>query len=250
MDSLTNQNKRILVLMPCHNEQGRIGQVVQAVKQALPHARIAVINDNSADDSALEAERAGATVLSHGSNLGYGVALETGYLYAVKADCDIVLQMDSDGQHLAEQLPLILDPIQNGAADLVIGSRYHGKSPTPATSIIRKTGHRIFSAMIFVLTGLRLSDPTSGFQALSKRTLALFSSGVFPCDYPDSDVILMAHMAGLKIKEVPVEMRNRTGGHSMHSGIKPLYYGIKMLLSMFMVLLNFRQWHTWRRKLT
>jgi glycosyltransferase involved in cell wall biosynthesis len=292
-----NQNERVLVLMPCHNEKGRIGDVIRSVKKTLPHAHVAVINDDSSDGSGDEAEQAGAAVLSHGSKgrigdvirsvkktlphahvavinddssdgsgdeaeqagaavlshgstLGYGVALETGYLYAVKADYDIVLQMDSDGQHLADELPLLLDPIRDGTADLVIGSRYHGTTPTPATSIIRKAGHRIFSAMIFVLTGLKLSDPTSGFQGLSKRTLSLFSSGVFPCDYPDSDVIIMAHMSGLRIREVPCRMRDRLGGRSMHSGLKPVYYGMKMLLAMFMVLLNFHQWHKWREKLS
>lgn len=247
---MSPNNNRLLVLIPCLNEEGRIGNVILSVREVLPSADVLVIDDASTDCSAAEAGKAGAIVLSHGCKLGYGAALETGYLYAVKNGYDIVLQMDGDGQHLADQLPALLEPIRNGSADLIIGSRYREGSIAGTTPLLRMIGHKIFSRIIFVLTGLRLKDPTSGFQGLSRQVLELFSSGVFPCDYPDSDVILMASMSGLRIREVPVLMRERTGGTSMHSGFKPVYYGMKMLFSMFIVLLNFHIWHKWRRVLS
>lgn len=241
-------NTRLLVLMPCLNEEGRIGPVIRSVREVLPSASVVVVNDASCDGSVAEASEAGAVVLSHGCNLGYGAALETGYLYAVKHGYDIVLQMDGDGQHPANQLPALMEPLLDGSADLVIGSRHCENSKTEATSWLRSLGHRILSLIIFLLTGLRLSDPTSGFQGLNRVALSLFASGVFPCDYPDSDVMLMACISGLRIREIPVQMRERVGGKSMHSGLRPLYYSIKMLLSMFIVLLNFRVWHRWRRE--
>ena len=236
-----------LVIMPCYNEQGRIGDVVRAVKAALPSATVLVVDDASADLSAGQAVSAGATVISHGCNLGYGAALETGYLYAIRGHYETVLQMDGDGQHLADQLPILLKPLRTGATDIVIGSRYHDGIDTAESSRLRHAGHKAFAFMLFLLSGVKFSDPTSGFQGLSRRAVALFASGVFPCDYPDSDVILMASMSGLRLLEVPVVMKARAGGKSMHSGLRPLYYCIKMLLSTFIVLLNFPTWHRWQR---
>jgi len=87
-------------------------------------------------------------------------------------------------------------------------------------------------------------------QSAPNKALNLFASDVFPCDYPDSDVILMAHYSGLRIREIPVRMQQRAGGKSMHDGFTPAYYGIKMLLSMLLVCLNHRQWREWRTKTT
>lgn len=238
----------ILVIIPCHNESGRIGNVVQQIRRILPGVDIAVVDDASSDESPEEARREGATVLSHCTNLGYGAALETGYLYANSRSYRMVLQMDGDGQHDASQLPGLLAPIAGGSADIAIGSRYAAGTSLQASTLIRRVGHKLFSAIIFLLCGLKISDPTSGFQALNRRALSLFSSGNFPCDFPDSDVILMAKMSGLRIVEVPTRMFPRAGGESMHSGLKPLYYGIKMFLSIFIVLINFNTWRSWKNR--
>ena len=237
---------KIIVIIPCRNESGRIAAVVKSIRKNLPEADILAVNDASTDDSAREAATAGDIVLSHSCNMGYGASLETGYLYAMRKDYDIVVQMDGDGQHKADQLELLLKPLLSDTADVVIGSRYGSGESTEATTFIRKAGHRLFSAIIRILTGLKLSDPTSGFQGLNRKAVSLFSSGVFPCDYPDSDVVLLAHMSGIRLVEVPVVMKGRSGGQSMHSGLKPIYYGMKMMLSIFIVLLNYRTWKSWK----
>jgi len=242
------KKQEILVIIPCHNESGRLENVIRQVKQHLPSADIAVIDDASTDTSAEEALRANGVVLSHCTNLGYGAALETGYLYASDNGYKIVLQMDGDGQHQADQLSNLLAPITDGSADIVIGSRYTAGTSMQSATLIRRIGHKLFSCIIRVLCGLEITDPTSGFQALDRKALALFSSGNFPCDFPDSDVILMAKMSGLRIREVPARMLPRSGGESMHSGLKPLYYGIKMLLSIFIVLINFHTWRSWKNR--
>lgn len=238
---------RILVILPCHNEQTRSGPVIESVKRVLPDAAVAVIDDGSSDATALEASLAGISVLPHVVNLGYGAALETGYLFAEKKNYDIVLQMDGDGQHLAEELPKLLKPIMDGSADIVIGSRYLDPAQPRTVSFARRIGQMLFSWILLAILRKRITDPTSGFQALNRRAVRFFSSGVFPCDYPDADVVMMAHLAGLRVKEVPTVMAAREGGQSMHSGFKPIYYGIRMLLSLFVVLLNFRKWRQWRR---
>lgn len=240
--------KRVLVIMPAYNEAGRIGTVIRGVKAVLPSADVAVVNDASTDTTASEARAEGAIVFSHAVNMGYGASLETAFLFAVQRGYDGVVQMDADGQHLPGEVVALLAPLRAGAADIVIGSRYRGggsfQTPWP-----RRLGQLFFGGVLFALTQRWFSDPTSGFQALNGRALQLFSSGVFPCDYPDADVLLMAHLAGLRIREIPVKMAPRSGGVSIHAGWKPLYYGIKMLLSVFVVLLNAPEWSGWRQRL-
>jgi glycosyltransferase involved in cell wall biosynthesis len=238
---------RTLVILPTHNEQHRIGPVVRSVRDVLPQADVVVINDDSTDHTAREALEAGASVLPHAVNLGYGAGLETGYRYALAHGYDALVQMDGDGQHPALEIPHLLEPIVNRSADLVIGSRHLSPSTRDATAPpLRRLGQRFFTFILSLLTGRRFTDPTSGFQALNRRALEFLASGVFPCDYPDADVILMALMAGLRIGEVPVRMHARPGGKSMHSGLRPLYYGVKMLLSLFIAMLNRHLWKRWQ----
>lgn len=238
----------LLVILPAHNEEGRIGRVIRDIRATVPEADIVVVNDASTDGTAEESLRGGAEVLSHVVNMGYGASLETGYLYAMRAGYDKVVQMDGDGQHVAGEIPRLLEPLKDGIADMVVGSRYGVTGGGITVPLLRKAGHRFFSVLLLLLTGRRFSDPTSGFQALNRQALALLASGVFPCDYPDADVLLMSHLSGLRIREVPVRMENRDGGVSMHAGWKPLYYGIKMLLSVFVVLLNVSVWRAWRTR--
>ncbi|MGQ9662042.1 MAG: glycosyltransferase family 2 protein [Kiritimatiellia bacterium] len=242
------ETPRVLCLISCHNEQGRVGQVVREVWAALPFADIVVIDDGSTDDSTAEATAAGAIVLRHVTNLGAGAAQETGYLYAIRNGYDYVLHLDGDGQHPAEKLPDLLATLRQTDTDIVIGSRYAVPGYKDGTPFVRELGHRLFAGLLCLLTGARVTDPTSGFRGFTRRALALFSEGAFPSDYPDSDVLLMAHLCGLNIREIPVRMRPRNGGVSMHSGLRPIYYGLKMIFSMFIVLLNWRQWLAWRRQ--
>jgi glycosyltransferase involved in cell wall biosynthesis len=241
--------KRILVILPCLNEQERIGAVVRSVRTALPDASVAVINDDSTDATAEEAAAAGATVIPHPVNLGYGAALETGYFFARANGYTLVAQMDGDGQHLADELPKIIQPVRDNRADIVLGSRHLPSGIAYPTPPARRLAQLFFSILMVPLTRQWIHDPTTGFQCLGPRALRLFASGVLPCDYPDADVVSMASMAGLRILEVPVRMRPRAGGRSMHSGLRPAYYAIKMLLSLFIVALNFKTWKRWRQTL-
>lgn len=234
--------RSILVIIPAWNESGRIGKVVAEVRSALPAAKVVVIDDCSSDSTAAEAVAAGASVLPHVVNLGYGAALETGYLYAVKNGCDVVCQMDADGQHLASELPAVMAPVLSGDADLVLGSRYVGRGVGYATPPLRRAGQKLFGAIINRLSGMAVTDPTSGFQCLGRRAVGFLASGVFPTDFPDANVLLMLHYAGLRVGEVSAKMVARSQGVSMHSGLKPVYYVMKMLLSIFLVVLNARKW--------
>ena len=236
------EGQKVLVVIPAYNEHGRIGEVVRAVKGVVPSAKILVVNDCSSDDTGKEAADAGAFVVTHILNLGYGAALETGYLYALQYGYELIVQMDGDGQHLPDEIPKILAPVLNGEADIAIGSRYLPSRNTYKTPLTRKAGQKFFGMILSLITRYQITDPTSGFQCLNRKAFDLFTRGQFPHDFPDADVLLMAHYAGFRVKEVPVVMLKRSGGESMHDGLKPLYYVIKMILAITMVFLSQRRW--------
>ncbi|MBM4328955.1 MAG: glycosyltransferase family 2 protein [Deltaproteobacteria bacterium] len=234
--------QKILVIIPAHNEKTRVGKVVRAVKRVLSQATVLVIDDCSVDGTRQESLDAHAIVLSHAVNLGYGAALGSGYLFFEKEGYDILLQMDGDGQHLAEEIPKLLGPIQAGAADVVIGSRYAEGCGPSRTNVVKRWGQQLLSAIFFLATRQRITDPTSGFQCLGKKAVEFYTRARYPHDYPDVDVLIMASYAGLTIREVPVMMAERAEGVSMHSGLQPLYYLVKMILSSFVVILSCREW--------
>ncbi|MHB8108755.1 MAG: glycosyltransferase family 2 protein [Syntrophorhabdaceae bacterium] len=239
---MMKDEREVLVVIPAYNECGRIGDIVRAVKCVLPAVNVLVVNDCSSDGTGGEAKDAGAIVVSHPINLGYGAALETGYLYALRYGYGIIVQMDGDGQHLPEEINNILNPVWAGEADIVIGSRYLSSANSYKTPLVRRTGQKFFGKIFSLITRSPITDPTSGFQCLNRKVFELFTKGHFPHDFPDTDVLLMAHYAGFRVKEVPVVMRERSGGTSMHAGLKPLYYVIKMILSIGMVVLSQRRW--------
>ena len=204
-----------------------------------------VIDDGSKDRTAYVAGRVDAKVIRHSSRMGYGVALQTGYKYAFERGYDYLVQLDGDGQHDPAYMHDLLNVTMSGDADLVLGSRFLNKTlpkrkglREDALGVARKVGIRLFSCLTTLLAGFRVTDPTSGYQALNRRVISFFVRDFFPCDYPDADVILIAHRVGFSIKEIPVVTYERANGRSMHRGIKPVYYAFKMFLSIIMTMLR------------
>ena len=222
-----------LVVIPAYREAGRVGDVVRAVRAASPACDVLVVDDGSPDDTAAEAAAAGAAVVRHPFNLGYGTALHSGYCYAWRADYQRLLQMDADGQHEPAMLLRLVAALDAGA-DIALGSRYL-EHPAPASSLARRTGTRLFAWIASRWLGMRITDPTSGFQGLSRRALESVVHDGFPEDYPDADVLIEHHRRGLKVVEVPVRMHERKGGVSMHRGARIAYYGYKMLLTLLLL---------------
>lgn len=221
------------LIIPAYREAGRVGDVVRAVLGQRLGIDVVVVDDGSPDATEAEATRAGAVVISHPYNLGYGSALHSGYCYAWRRGYQRVLQMDADGQHEAAMLPRLIAGLDAGA-DVVLGSRYLEGKP-PHTSLARRLGTRLFAAIATRWIGTRITDPTSGFQGLSTKALAAVVHDGFPEDYPDTDVLVEHHRCGLRVAEVPVRMHERKGGVSMHRGARIAYYGYKMLLTLAML---------------
>lgn len=229
-------NIRSLVLIPAYNEAARIGRVVDNIKCVVPDMPVLVVNDGSKDGTSEIARRAGAIVVTHPFNMGYGVAIQTGYKYALANNYDFLVQLDADGQHDPTCIPDLLAPVMQGKADIAIGSRFLGNSYTPP--LARRLGMALFRKIVSIITGRECTDTTSGFQAFNKEVIQFFARDIFPVDYPDADMLIMLHRAGFDITEVPVRMFENSEGKSMHSGFKPLYYMFKMLLSIFVTLLR------------
>lgn len=227
---------KVAVLIPAYNEAESIERVVKAIRKTNSDFDIIVIDDGSSDDTAELAEKAGAMVLSLAVNMGYGAALQTGYKYALKHNYDYTVQIDGDGQHDPKFIDQLLDTLKNGS-DVAIGSRFMGNLGNYKNPALRQIGMMFFRFLIYVFIKIKITDPTSGFQALNKQVIRFFAkSKQYPTDFPDADVIILLHYAGFQVSEIPVVMYNNETGKSMHSGFKPIYYIIKMLLSIYAVL--------------
>ena len=231
-----------LVIIPAYNEADGIAAVIENIRTAVPAADILVVNDGSRDETAAMAEKAGAIVLSHTFNMGYGVTIQTGYKYAYAHGYDYLVQIDGDGQHDPSFIPELLAPVKSGDVDFAIGSRFLWfDSYRPSFS--RRLGILFFRKLVTVIIGRSITDPTSGFQAFNRSVVKFFSTDVFPCDYPDADMLITLNLAGFRMRELPVRMFANPSGKTMHSGIKPLYYMFKMCLSIVVTLLRNRQFY-------
>jgi glycosyltransferase involved in cell wall biosynthesis len=225
--------REALIIIPAYNEERHIGAVVRGVRAALPDADVLVIDDGSRDRTRAVAAAAGARVVSHVFNLGYGAALQTGYKRADRDGYAYVVQLDADGQHRPEELPRLLEPLRQGRAEVVIGSRFVQASGYQMGAT-RTVGRKLLGRLLVLLGGPHVADPTSGLQGLARPAFRLCCGEFYPTDFPDIDVLLFLHRQGLRIAEVPVEMAPSPPGKvALHGGLRDVYYMYKMLLSTF-----------------
>lgn len=235
----TENRKDTLVIIPAYCEEANIARVVANIRAVSPVPDILVVDDGSSDRTRMVALECGVHVVSHPINMGYGTALQTGFKFAIQHGYDFVVQIDGDGQHDPAYIPKLLVPIRAQSADIVLGSRFLDVE-SYQVPLARRVGQVLFGAIASGVLKQRISDPTTGYQALNSRVLRLFASDIYPVDYPDADVIIMVHRAGLRIDEIGVKMFPNAENKSMHSGWKPFYYVFKMLLSILVTLLRER----------
>jgi glycosyltransferase involved in cell wall biosynthesis len=228
--------RKNLIIIPAYNEEKRISAVISAIRNFAADFNILVVNDASTDRTAQLAMAAGARLLNLPFNMGYGVALQTGFKYAIRNDYEYAVQMDADGQHEPWFIERLLEVVVRGEADIAIGSRF--LEGGYQAQFFRRIGMLLFGGLASVIIRQRITDPTSGFQALNRKVMEFYAGDSYPVDFPDADVIIMLHRAGLKIKEVPVKMYPDAEKKSMHSGLKPVYYIFKMFLSILVTLLR------------
>jgi glycosyltransferase involved in cell wall biosynthesis len=229
--------KKNLVIIPALNEERFIGSVLSAIGKVNGSIDILVVNDGSKDRTADIAEEMGAMVINHTYNLGYGAALQTGFRFAVIKGYDYVITLDADGQHAPESIPELFSSLSATGADVIIGSRFSGGSYR--MGFARRIGAWIFAGVARAYTGYRFTDPTSGYQLLNRTAFScLASEESYPLDYPDVNIILLLHKKRFKVVEAPVHMKSNVKSDTMHSGMKPFVYVIRMLLAITMILLR------------
>jgi len=223
---------KTLIIVPAFNEEANIVKTITSIKNACDFD-ILVVNDHSKDDTLLLAKtQQNVKIADLPCNLGIGGAIKTGYIYADKHGYDIAIQIDGDGQHDPEYLTRIIEPIRDENYDIVVGSRFIDKIGFQSTRM-RRFGIIYLQYLIRLLTGVRISDPTSGFRAFGKNAIRYFAKH-YPQDYPEPESIVIAHRIGMRIKEVPVVMKAREGGVSSIYSYKSLYYMLKVTLSIMM----------------
>jgi glycosyltransferase involved in cell wall biosynthesis len=233
---VTGQNTpRSVAIVPAFQERASIARVVEDIRR-LSSADVVVIDDGSGDGTAAEAVRAGARVITLPFNLGIGSAVQTGYMAAQEGNFDIAIQVDGDGQHPAEEIDRLIAALGETGADIVVGSRFMGGGAYRAP-FGRRLGIAVFARLVSLVTGVRMTDTTSGFRASGRRAITLFAAA-YPHDYPEVEAVIIAHRAGLRLVEVPVEMRERQGGRSSITPLKSGYYMLKVIMAIVMVLLR------------
>lgn len=227
---------RVLVVIPAHDEQASLPGTLAEVRARAPSVDVLVVDDGSHDDTARVARARGATVVRHPVNLGVGGALQTGFRWACRHGYDIAVQLDADGQHDPRFLDALIAPVLAGECDVAIGSRYVTRTAYRAP-LSRRLGMLLFSGVVRLLLGQRISDTTSGFRAYNRAAMAACQQDL-PRDFPDAPFLIALARRGLRLREIAVEMRERTAGESFYTMGKALYYPYKNLLASLMAWLK------------
>lgn len=229
---------KVLFVIPAYNEAGNIEKVLKEISTDVSFADIIVINDGSKDETSNIVKSNNVKCIDMIYNIGYAMAVQTGLKYAYQNDYDYVIQFDADGQHIAKEAIKLLETLQSENADIVIGSRYLKDMGYPCP-LFRRIGTKLFELIIKVFCKKRIADPLSGFQCLNKRVIERYSKiGNYP-EFPDANLIIEMLMEDYKIIEVPVKMRLRELGSSMHGGfIKPIKYMINMVYTIFFIIIQ------------
>ncbi|MGI6007332.1 MAG: glycosyltransferase family 2 protein [Ruminococcus sp.] len=218
-----------LIIIPAFNESATIVKTVDEIRKYAPEFDYIIINDCSDDDTGSLCRKHGLKMIDLPLNLGIGGAVQTGYRYARDRGYDMAVQVDGDGQHDPAFLRKMARKLEQEDADMVIGSRFLEKKGFQS-SLIRRAGIRYFTGLIYLVTGKKITDPTSGLRIVGKRAIALFADH-YPEDYPEPESVTAVLKRGWKVKEIPVVMRERGGGVSSISMKQSVYYMIKVTLA-------------------
>lgn len=225
-----------LIVIPAYNEEESIKSTVEDIINNSTGFDYIVINDCSTDSTKKICEENDFNVVNLPINLGIGGAVQTGYIYALKNDYDLVVQVDGDGQHDVSFLNVMAEHLINNQLDIVVGSRFIEKEGFQS-SWMRRIGILYFTAIIKICTGKTITDPTSGLRMIGKKGIDLFAND-YPKDYPEPETVVTLLRNKLKVGEIPVVMRERQGGESSISMKKSVYYMIKVTLAIFMARLR------------
>ena len=232
---------KVLLIIPAYNEEENILNTCTKISEFSDEIDYIVINDGSKDNTLKILRENNINYINLINNLGIGGAVQTGYKYAYENGYDIAIQFDGDGQPDVNYVPNICEPIVEGKADMVIGTRYLDKNESQFQStFMRRLGSNIISFFIKVCTGKKITDPTSGFRAVNKKIIEEFAKE-YPTDYPEPESTVCMLCKNYKVTEVPVSMNERQGGTSSIRFWKSADYMIKVVFTIIIDSINARK---------
>lgn len=221
---------RVLAVVPAFNEGRSLAGVVSEILALDDPPDVLVIDDGSTDDTAEVASASGATVLALPYNCGIGASVQAGLAWGLERGYDLIARLDGDGQHDPRSLSVLRRPVEEGRADFVVGSRYAQRAGFQST-FLRRVGSKWFAVLLRALSGLRITDPTSGCWVANARAAAILRSE-YSSDYPEVDSLIRLHRSGCKVREEAVVMRARSGGRSSIDALRAIYYMLKVTIAL------------------
>jgi len=212
-----------LVFLPAWNEEESLPAVLDELRSGLAQADVLVVDDGSTDRTAEVAREHGCEVISFGENRGLPTGIATGYRYALEHDYELCGRVDADGQHPVEELARLLERVRSGDCDVAVGSRFaSGDGFAPyryRPSGARRFGTALLRRSMKVALRRPFLDSTSGMYAANAKALPVLAQP-YTSTAPEVQAILRLHEAGLRVDEVPVDMRERASGESKLQGKK------------------------------
>ena len=225
-----------LVIIPAFNEAGCIVNTVNDIIENAPEFDYVVINDCSRDDTYKLCLEHGFNVVNLPINSGIGAAVQTGYLYAKRYGYKYAIQVDGDGQHDAAFLGTMARYMEEHGTGMLIGSRYIEKQGFQSSGL-RRFGIKYFTVLIKILTGKKITDPTSGMRMVGRDIIEYFAEE-YPKDYPEPETAVTIVKKGWSVEEIPVVMKERQAGTSSISPKRSIYYMIKVSLACIMAAIS------------
>lgn len=240
MNKISRKNRKVanvLIIIPAYKEADNIESLVNDIMNICPQYDYVIVNDGSRDATRDICQKNGYSFIDLPINLGIGGAVQAGYKYAAREGYTIAVQIDGDGQHDVLQIDKIIEPLKSEICDIAIGSRFIQKEGFQSSSL-RRLGIRFLSILIFICTGRKILDVTSGYRAVNRRFIEIYAEN-YPSDYPEPEAIVSAIMHKGKVMEIPVAMKERQAGtSSIHAG-KSIYYMIKVTLAILVCRISF-----------
>ena len=220
---------KTLIIIPAYNEELNIEKTVNDVKNNTKYDYV-VINDCSKDNTKKVCEKNEINMISLPVNYGLTSGIQIGMKYAHENDYDIAIQFDGDGQHQAKYLKDLVEKIEKDNCDIAIGSRFEKKKKPHS---MRMLGSNIIQFAIKLVTGKRITDPTSGMRAYNKKAIKEFITNTSLTPEPDTIVYMIKK--GFTVQEVQVEMKEREFGESYLNAFKSIEYMLSMMFSIIFI---------------
>ena len=230
---------KVLIIIPAYNEEKSLKRVIEHLKRTCPQYDYLIVNDGSTDRTKEICMNNHYHVISHPVNRGLTGAMQTGMKYVLKNGYDMAIQFDADGQHLPEYIKDMVACMEEKNCDIVIASRYYG---TKMPVRLRTVGGKMISAAVWLTTGKRLTDPTSGMRLYKKNIIRLFAKGSI--EEPEPDTLAYLIRMGADVQEVKVRMEERKTGKSYLTPINATKYMVRVLSSILVY-----QWFRERKKI-